>query len=363
MCNFRLNPLFFQNCSYLHCINWTILVCDSGLCLKYNDSLNEASCTDTACTNIALKIDYEFYYYELKIINATIKLHVQNISNVLPFISQEINIHFYMANKSIDHILELSGNPGYINGLPVIVSHVQSNHTAYFYKNTSERSRMLFPENKNGLCTISNTSTNIVKFGINKRTKCRYVHPHVTLKNNMNVCKNIQNDFIELLRLSNNISVSPYGNPYDITDDNWINLRIDMNKQEPVYEEYNVNTLKLHCYNLINRVSVIFMFASVDEKAYKGQNKIMTAKYEIVTKNLSFNMEDISAVITIDINFVDMSKPSLIEYAGSPHLNIHLPKDFFFPFPPNSCHRVTNSCIVTIYCCVTLFFANKITLE
>lgn len=266
---------------------------------------------------------------------------------------QEVSVKFYLANKSIDNVIELSGNPGYINGRPVIVSYVNSNHTVNFFNNTSEsRRRMLFPENRNGLCVLSNTSINFVKFGMNKRTKCRYVYPHTLSKRNM--CNNIQKDINELLSL-NNISISPLGNPHDIADDNWIKLLIVLNKQEPVYGDYNENNLKLYCYNLINRLSVTFMFANVNEKSYTGQNKILSAKYEVTTMNFSFNIEDISVVMTIDVNFVDLSKPSTIEYAGSPHINIHLPKDFFFPFPQNGCLNMSNMCIVTIYCFIILF--------
>lgn len=351
------------NCTNLHCINWTILACEDGVCANYDKILNEATCTENVCNNIALKIDYEFYYYDLKIMNATIKLHIQNISHVLPFMMQEININFYMSNKSIDHVIELSGNPGYINGLPVIASYVKSNYTDNFFNNTSEtRRRMLLPENKNGLCVLSNTTSNIVTFGISKRNKCRYEHPHTTLPKK-NMCNNIQNGIIELLRLNSNISISPLGNPHGIADDGWINMFIDTNKRDPVYGEYNENTFKLYCYNLINRLSVTFMFANVDEGSHKGQNKILSAKYEVTTRNVSFNVEDISIVITVDINFVDLTKPSVIQYAGGPHLNIHLPKDFFFPFPQNGCIHMSNTLIVTIYCCVILLFTNKITLE
>ncbi|KAJ8726356.1 hypothetical protein PYW07_001054 [Mythimna separata] len=343
------------NCTNLHCINWTILACENGLCTNYNKTYNEASCNENVCTNIALKIDYSFYYYDMKIVNATIKFHLQNTSHVMPLLMQEIGVHFYLVNKSIDYVIELSGNPGYVNGLPVIASYVKTNHTDNFFNNISETwRRMLFPENRNGLCVASNTSHNIVKFGVNKRTKCRYIYTHRTISKK-NMCSNIQNEIIGLLKLNNNISISPFGNPHDITDDNWINLLVDVNKQEPIYGEYNENTLKLYCYNLINRLSVTFMFANVNEKSYTGQNKILSATYEVTARNISFNIEDISIVITVDVNFVDLSKPSIVEYAGSPHINIHLPRDFFFPFPQNGCFNMSNMSIVTIYCFVILF--------
>lgn len=346
----------FQNCSNLHCINWTILVCDSGLCKNYNKSTDEVTCTEDICTNVALKIDYEFYYQELKIINATIKLYVENISSSLPFMSQEINVNFYIANKSIDLILQLSGNPGYIEGLPVIVSYAKNNHTELFYNNTlAYKSNMVFPDNKNGLCDMTHTSSNIVKFGVNKRTKCLYVHPYEGVPK-PDICNNIQSDINKLLKLHKNLSISPYGNPRDLSDNLWLNLEINIEKQEPVYGQFNDKSLKLHCYNLITRLSLIFMYASVDENAYTGQNKILSIKYEVAANNHSFYVEDISIVTTIDIIFMDVTKPSVYEYAGSPHLNIYLPRDFFFPFPPNTSAHMSTTCLMILLCCVIVFF-------
>lgn len=65
--------------------------------------------------------------------NATIKLHVQNVSNALPFMMQEVRVHFYMANNSTENLIELSGNLGYINGLPVIASYASNNYSDHFF--------------------------------------------------------------------------------------------------------------------------------------------------------------------------------------------------------------------------------------
>lgn len=352
-----------QNCTSLYCINWTVLACEKGVCKNYNKSLNEASCTEGACSNVALKIDYLFYYKDFKIINATIKLHIQNVSNVLPYMSQETTVKFVMTNRTINSVIEFSGNPGYISNLPIIVSTAKSNFTETFFNNTSDN-YMYISGNDDGMCISSKSSQNVVRFGVNTRRKCRYVYPHrIDTRNSTNICKSIQYNIINLSGLNANLSISPFGNPYGITDDSWIRLQKEDIDNKPVYGGYSEHVSKLHCYNLINRFSIVILYANVDEKGFTDQNKIVLAKYEAVSHNVSFNVEEISTVVTIDINFIDVSRPSLYVYAGGPHLNIHLPKDFFFPFPPNKSLHVFNSCIVTIICCVTIFFTNKITLE
>ncbi|XP_075992300.1 tectonic-1-like isoform X1 [Anticarsia gemmatalis] len=347
------------NCSNLHCINWTILACDNDVCMKYNKSHYEASCTESVCTNLALKIDYQFYYYDSKIINATIKFHIENISNVLPFLSQEITVKFIMSNKSLDNVIEFSGNPGYISNLPIIISTAKSNFTEHFFNRTMQSSKLNFPLNKEGICFSTNSSQNFVRFGLNKRTKCRYVHAQRTVRQNItSVCKSIQENIQNLLGLDKEIYISPFGNPYGIRDENWIHLQKEIS-EEIVYGEYSDNLSKLHCFHLINRISVTFVFANVDENDFTDQNKIIFAKLQVITNNVTFYIEDISSVITIDITFLDATKPNLYVYAGSPHLNIHLPKDFFFPFKPNNCFHVSNSCVLTILCCVAIFLQIK----
>ncbi|CAB3249996.1 unnamed protein product [Arctia plantaginis] len=343
------------NCSNLHCINWTILACYNNICKNYNKTLDAPSCTESNCTNVSFKIDYNFYYYDFKITNATIKLHIQKVLyNVLPLMSQEITVKFIMANKSLDYVIKFSGNPGYINNLQLIFSNAKSNFTDRYFNNTPTGNYWILPDNQNGLCILTNMSENFIRFNLNKRTKCRYVYTHqISKKNDTSACKAIQDDISALLGLNREVLIAPFGNPYAVKDEDWIKMQTNI--LSPVYGEYSNQTFKLHCYNLVHRVSFLFVFASV-EKNFVGQNKILSAKYEALPINRSFNVEDISMVLTIDINFIDASTPNLYVYASSPYLSIHLPKDFFFPFPPNSVSHLSNLHIVAILCnIITLF--------
>lgn len=318
--------------------------------------MDAPSCTESNCINVAFKIDYNFYYYDFKIINATIKLHIQKVLYyVLPFMSQEITVKFILANKSLDNVIKFSGNPGYINYLQLIISNAKNNFTDSYFNNTPTNNYWILPENQNGICVLANMSENFVRFNLNKRMKCRYVHTgQISVKNYTSVCKAIQDNISALLGLTGEVFIAPFGNPYGVKDEDWIQMQTNI--QSPVYGEYNKQTSKLHCYNLVHRVSLLIAFARVDDKDFVGQNKILSAKYEALPTNRSFHVEDISMVLTIDINFVDATTPNLYVYASSPYLSINLPKDFFFPFPSNSGSPVSNLHLLAILCYIITLF-------
>lgn len=277
------------------------------------------------------------------------------------FITQEISVDFVMGNQSIENIVRLSGNPGYIKGLPVIVSLSESNHTENFYNSTvGLKSHLLLPYNKDGECVVTNLTHNIVKFGYNQRLTCRaYFGQNFTLHNGTHGCMNIQMKINELYGVSpyKFIFISPLGNPQDFSDENWVNLQ--MFDKSNIYGVYHRKDSELLCYNLITRIAFVIAFADTNDANTK-ENKILSARVHGTAKNITFSMEDLSAVITVDTIFIDVNKPIVHEYVGTPHLNFHLPKDFFFPLAYNKGNLIKQTLV--LYACIVFFYTNKITL-
>lgn len=293
--------------------------------------MHEPLCTEKVCTNIAQRVDYTFYYHETRITNATLKLFTQTISLNIPFIDQEVNVRFVLTNESIDTIIKFSGNPGYINNLPVIVSYNQDNYTNKFYNASIIQKYLMHPENKHGICAMSNITDNYVLFGQNKKVKCRYILPRNKIRNETELCNYIQNYLFQILGLNKKVVVSPYGNPQNVKDEEWIPLKV----AEIEYSLYGSFSKQksLQCYNLIIGISYIFAYVDASEADTERENRILSVNLEKTARNVTFNLEEMSTVVSVDTMFIDETKPSIYEYAGGPQLNIHLPKDFFFPFP------------------------------
>lgn len=322
--------------------------------MDYNKSLHEPSCTETSCTNLALKLEYVFYYYDSKIINATIKLFSQNISLDVPFMNQEINVRFILTNESIEKVIEVSGNPGYLYGRPLIATTAESNRSLNFFNVTSPHIRFLVqPSNKEGICTSLITENNFMMFGLNKRIKCRYVyHKSIHFQNGTNICNDIESSLEELFGLNNKLYVSPYGNPLDVKDSDWLSIQTNLYEKDITYGQFVTKNSKLRCYNVITRISYIITFADVSQVTIKRENKIVSININVSARNVTLTPEDMSTVLTIDTNFIDGTKPRVYEYAAGPHINIHLPKDFFFPFPSNGIHVTKQSYNLIMLCCV-----------
>ncbi|KAL4708124.1 hypothetical protein ACJJTC_009903 [Scirpophaga incertulas] len=325
------------NCSTLYCTNWTIRACNgnSDQCIDYNTTLHEPSCTDTYCTNIALRLDYVFYYYDSKITSAVIQLYTQNISNPSSLMTQEINIKFLLTNNSKENIIETSGSLGYYYGMPVLSSMMEKNHSSHFFNITFEGTRYFSqPRNKEGYCIFDKLG-NIVNFGINRRLSCKYFYDKaISTKNITEVCNDLENDIKTIFELDKKTYISPLGNPKGIVDNEWILVKSNILQKEMTYGQYLTKS-RLRCFNLLTRISYVFAFVDISEISKEREFQIVDVSVKIDSLNVTFSLDDISTVLIIDTNFVDVTKLEIYEYAGAPHLNIHLPRDFFFPFPSN----------------------------
>lgn len=267
-----------------------------------------------------------FYCNSSIISEAIIRLHVKQVS-VNKFVSQEIYVNFYMGNDSKSEVIKYSGNPGYLKGYPLIVSFVENNHTKHFYNGTNTKRYMLFPYNDNGICLFTNITHNVYKFGQNEQMKCRLtLLQSYKTHNRTDGCIKIQERIIEYVELNKPISISPIGNPHDLRDDEWLTLK-KFNKSN-VYGQYYSKT-KFVCHNIIMRFAFIVVFTDVSEDNTE-QYKILSATVEGVSTNVSFSIQSLSAVVTVDTRFIDATQ----------HGARHLANNLFLPLKSTSCNCV-----------------------
>ncbi|XP_072936621.1 tectonic-1-like isoform X1 [Epargyreus clarus] len=343
------------NCSTLHCANWSIIVCDFLACGDFNHTIHAPICTENYCINLPLRVEYSLYYYESKITNATLKLYMSKVSINVHLMLQEIIVKWYLGNDSIENIIQLSGNPGYIPGLPIIASSAADNHTHNFYNRTFGKNYISFPINENGKCVWSNTRNKTLLFGFNTRSKCRLsMQQKIFQRNATSACHSIQMNIKEYAGLIQKLLISPYGNPQDVNDDKWVPLEV--NDRKFIFGEYHSKNSKLNCYNIITRYVFVIAFADVSGNN-KVENKIIKASVDTTAFNITFDTAELSMVLTIDISFVDISRP-VSEFARAPHINVHLPTNFFFDYPSNKCY-ILGSDTVLLSSLVVLILIKK----
>ncbi|XP_068620821.1 tectonic-1 [Battus philenor] len=340
------------NCSSFHCTNWTIDYCYRHSCFTYNESsLHQPTCTGAWC-NVARKLVYIFHVHNATIIKATVKFYIQNIS-IIPnlYATQEIDVKFYISNTPSERIIKLSGNPGYITGLPVIVSFLKSNHSDQFYNSTNDNGYLSYAENQAGFCVLSTFTKKDIQFGINKRTKCKIILAITSTSNATDACFGIQRQIKEKLCVDRKAYVSPYGNPINLNDADWLPIEL---QNKFVYGEFKSS--KLLCHNLETRVAFIFTYADLSNNINVKENKLLSAKVEGFQSNVTLETEKPTAVITIDINFINLNKLKQQEVARPPYLHLSLPKNFFFPFPSNECRTQKQNVVLISHLCIIALF-------
>lgn len=275
---------------------------------------------------MARKLEYTFHIYDTKIVNATVKLYTQRVSTSVQYMMQEISVHFFMGNASVQRPISLSGNPGYEIGLPVIVSYAENNHTVNFF-NDSKENHLTLPSNVGGACVKSKITRNFLEFGYNKRLKCKITFRPRATANGTETCVSIQDHIDKMLSVDCKTFISPYGNPDSINDEHWLPVEV---KRELIYGEFHLQRSRLHCFNLQTRIAYIFKYADSSDTVVE-ENKLLSARFIAFGKNTTFRVEDFSTVLIIDINFLNANGNFL---------------------PSNECHMCGGSVFLIGYLCV-----------
>ncbi|XP_050670245.1 uncharacterized protein LOC126969018 [Leptidea sinapis] len=322
--------------STFHFIKWTVIVCGRRGCESYDPSTHELRYAGDRWTNIATSVTYQLYYYDSKITNALIILHVEDVAadTPAPYVTQSVRVTFYLANDTIDNIIQLSGSPGYVWGRPVIISTADNNHTQHFFNNTYKSNILTIPAARDGKCVLTKVSHRIVQFGDNKQIKCRLHIEKKISSNATNTCDQIQNIIFELLKLNQTIQISAYGDPQYRVNKNW--LQPYMFEKQQIYGRfYNEQTI-LSCSNLVTRIGYVFAYINVGDAIGGEGSEIVQVNVEGGAHNVTLLVEDAVTVtgdmlVTVDTRFIDVVGATVTEYGVAPHLNIHLPKSFFVP--------------------------------
>lgn len=298
-------------------------------------------CIGQFCTKIALKVEYVFLCHGSNITNATIYLHVTNITIQNQYFTQEIIVKFNLIhmNSTLKNI-KLSGNPGYINDMPIISSKEDGNYSDRFINGTMNDAIIKYPRNINGICVISDRIYNTINFDNNIRYKCKYIYKHSPAQNATENCEQLQKSIYILLEVNRTLVVSPFGNSLNLKDEHWIQMSTDATKIAPVFGEYKKTNI-LICNNLIVGASYVFTYADVSDDQSRIKYRIIDANVNLKSRQvLPIIIDDGIIVITVDISFLDITRPPIYEYAGVPKFNIHLPEDFFFPFMYSKCNKI-----------------------
>ncbi|NXL10042.1 TECT1 protein, partial [Mesembrinibis cayennensis] len=328
-----VSMLFYTNSSIL-AVNITVqsIVVQSlnGMrtLLNGSDVLRLPMILDELCINIVLGVSYHITYTDAgEIIEAAASFVLGAINKEALSIQQSFEISFTQVNTKP---VPLSGNPGYVVGLPVRAGFRPQGYPfpveillAALILNTNKYSQLtILQSTSNQDCLAAQGARTPILFGYNMISGCK-LRITAAMK-----CQPLTQTLLDLLKgQSFPEYVASFGNSQaqDVLD--WVPIT-------------HLHTSEQRIYNTFQSSCQIPVSLEIEVKWTKygslvnPQARIVNVTATITTTTLKQlpSGRERTIPITSSVVFTDISSPAEPGYKAWPTINVKLPFDFFFPF-------------------------------
>ncbi|NXX44240.1 TECT1 protein, partial [Tricholaema leucomelas] len=287
-----------------------------------DDVLRIPEVLEGLCINIVLGVSYHITYTEAgEIIEAAAAFVLGTINEEALSIQQSFEISFTQANTEP---VPLSGNPGYVTGLPIRAGYRPQGYPFPVEMTTNKFSQLtLLQSTSSQDCLAAQGARTPILFGYNMVAGCT-LRITAAMK-----CQPLAQTLLDLLKgQSFPQYVASFGNSQaqDVLD--WVPItHLHISEQVRMY-----NTFQSSCQ--------IPVSLEIEVKWTKygslvnPQARIVNVTATITTttlKQLPSGRERTIPVMS-SVVFTDVSSPAVPGYKAWPTINVKLPFDFFFPF-------------------------------
>ncbi|KAF1521852.1 Tectonic-1, partial [Eudyptula minor] len=296
--------------------------------LNGSDVLRLPMILDELCINIVLGVSYHITYTDTgEIIEAAASFVLGAINKEALSIEQSFEISFTQVNTKP---VPLSGNPGYVVGLPVRAGFRPQGYPfpveilfAALVLNTNKYSQLtILQSTSNQDCLAAQGARTPILFGYNMISGCK-LRITAAMK-----CQPLTQTLLDLLKgQSFPEYVASFGNSQaqDVLD--WVPIT-------------HLHTSEQRIYNTFQSSCQIPVSLEIEVKWTKygslvnPQARIVNVTATITTTTLKQlpSGRERTIPITSSVVFTDISSPAEPGYKAWPTINAKLPFDFFFPF-------------------------------
>ncbi|KAF1656520.1 Tectonic-1, partial [Eudyptes chrysocome] len=296
--------------------------------LNGSDVLRLPMILDELCINIVLGVSYHITYTDTgEIIEAAASFVLGAINKEALSIQQSFEISFTQVNTKP---VPLSGNPGYVVGLPVRAGFRPQGYPfpveilfAALVLNTNKYSQLtILQSTSNQDCLAAQGARTPILFGYNMISGCK-LRITAAMK-----CQPLTQTLLDLLKgQSFPEYVASFGNSQaqDVLD--WVPIT-------------HLHTSEQRIYNTFQSSCQIPVSLEIEVKWTKygslvnPQARIVNVTATITTTTLKQlpSGRERTIPITSSVVFTDISSPAEPGYKAWPTINARLPFDFFFPF-------------------------------
>ncbi|XP_008944223.1 PREDICTED: tectonic-1 [Merops nubicus] len=280
--------------------------------LNGSDVLRLPVVLDELCMNIVLGVSYHITYTDAgEIIEAAAAFVLGAVNKETPSIQQSFDISFTQVNTEP---VPLSGNPGYVVGLPVRAGFWPQG--SGIIQNTNKYGQLtILQSTSNQDCLAAQGARTPILFGYNMISGCQLRITAATK------CQPLAQTLQDLLKgQSFPEYVASFGNSQaqDVLD--WVPItHLHTSEQSscqiPVSFEIEVKWTKYG--SLVNpQARIVNVTATISTSPWK---QVPSGRERTIP-------------VTSSVVFTDVSSPAEPGYKAWPTINLKLPSDFFFPF-------------------------------
>uniref|UniRef100_A0A915JGS6 Tectonic domain-containing protein n=1 Tax=Romanomermis culicivorax TaxID=13658 RepID=A0A915JGS6_ROMCU len=206
------------------------------------------------CGNVPVQVSYTIMINEtLDIIAVYAKIILSDISSLEPYFLRRFSAKFVLLNTTIPKNLNdsvaypKSGNPGYVEGLPVVAGHRDNINDSVVIDRQNFFLAMLTMRSGDGLCDTR--ARDPILFGYEKQTFC-----FIEISRNLTSedCRLLKNRILTSFISTDKNFIGAYGNSKPSNLEEWIPI---LKENEPKADEENL--LQCYCTKLLV-INVIF---------------------------------------------------------------------------------------------------------
>ncbi|NWR67702.1 TECT1 protein, partial [Bucorvus abyssinicus] len=286
-----------------------------------SDALRLPMILDALCINIVLGVTYHITYTDAgEIIEAAAAFVLGAINKETLSIQQSFEISFTQANTEP---VALSGNPGYVVGLPVRAGFRPQRYPFPGEINTNKYGQLTILQSTSSQdCLAAQGARAPVLFGYNMISGCTLRITAATK------CQPLTQTLLDLLKGQNFPEyVASFGNSQDQDVLDWVPIT-------------HLHTSEQRISNTFQSSCQIPVSLEIEVKWTKygslvnPQARIVNVTATITTTTLKQlpSGRERTIPITSSVVFTDISSPAEPGYKAWPTINAKLPFDFFFPF-------------------------------
>ncbi|XP_037524569.1 LOW QUALITY PROTEIN: tectonic-1-like [Rhipicephalus sanguineus] len=305
-------------------------VCYNDTCLVANTSDCAPRYVDGSCDHVVSEASFRVFHNGadgISRIDAHYKLVTLKPGTVE--FGQRFSVSFVWPSSNETAPLKVSGNPGYITGLPVLAGCFGQNGSACREQDFPQF--LSVPESTDGACT-SPVKKSAVKFRYNVRTgcllwPCRFPN-----------CSALQEALLAyVIGMDRHVThVASFGNVNRSRVDDFVPVLVE---NSPVTDSTqaaassSTTVGRDACVLPVTEVRVYVMHART-EHASRPQEKVVSVlrsygRGGAAEVRLSRRLP---VEVTYSVNFVDVTSPRRRVFAPPPTIDARLPQDFFYPF-------------------------------